>query len=201
MNGNLIYIAPTENGAKKITKILNSLFDESLKTSETPNKIKFSSEDLLIVVLHVNEIISVFGWEITKSSISHIPYIIVERKDIMGELIPVFNIGTHIYVDEKRLKANRPCFGLVGEVGSATNYAKQEVQKSPTDKQVGGSHYKLPIQPIEYILANGLGYCEANVVKYVSSWRNKGGIQDLMKAIHYLEMLIEQEEKDASKKS
>lgn len=73
--------------------------------------------------------------------------------------------------------------------------------KDAMDKQVGGSHYQLPIQPIEYILANGLGYCEANVVKYVSRWRNKGGIQDLKKAIHYLEMLIEQEEKDASTKS
>lgn len=81
-------------------------------------------------------------------------------------------------------------------------YPKEEPRnQASTDKQVGGSHYQLPIQPIEYILANGLGYCEANVVKYVSRWRNKGGIQDLKKAIHYLEMLIEQEEKDASKKS
>lgn len=81
-----------------------------------------------------------------------------------------------------------------------TEAPKQPKTEAATDKQVGGSHYQLPIQPIEYILANGLGYCEANVVKYVSRWRNKGGIQDLKKAIHYLEMLIEQEEKDASKK-
>lgn len=75
-------------------------------------------------------------------------------------------------------------------------YPKEEPShQASTDKQVGGSHYQLPIQPIEYILANGLGYCEANVVKYVSRWRNKGGIQDLKKAIHYLEMLIESEEK------
>lgn len=80
-------------------------------------------------------------------------------------------------------------------------YPKEENNQAATDKQVGGSHYQLPIQPIEYILANGLGYCEANVVKYVSRWRNKGGVQDLKKAIHYLEMLIEQEEKDASTKS
>lgn len=80
-----------------------------------------------------------------------------------------------------------------------TEAPKQPKTEAATNKQVGGSHYQLPIQPIEYILANGLGYCEANVVKYVSRWRNKGGIQDLKKAIHYLEMLIEQEEKDASK--
>lgn len=62
------------------------------------------------------------------------------------------------------------------------------------DKQVGGSHYKeMPIQPLDFILKNNLGYCEANVIKYVSRWKHKNGIQDLQKAIHYLELLIEQE--------
>ena len=62
------------------------------------------------------------------------------------------------------------------------------------DKQVAGSHYKdLPIQPVEYIHANNLGYCEANVVKYVSRWRKKNGIADLEKAKHYIELLIELE--------
>lgn len=62
--------------------------------------------------------------------------------------------------------------------------------------QVGGSHYKeLPIQPVEYIFMNGIGYFEGNVIKYVSRWRSKGGLADLKKAKHYLEMLIEYEEK------
>lgn len=63
------------------------------------------------------------------------------------------------------------------------------------DKQVGGSHYKVGIQPIEYILANNLGMCEGNVIKYVTRWKNKGGIEDLKKAIHYLELLIEHTQK------
>lgn len=92
-------------------------------------------------------------------------------------------------------------FDNIKEGKPMTETTKQPESKDAMDRQVGGSHYQLPIQPIEYILANGLGYCEANVVKYVSRWRNKGGVQDLKKAIHYLEMLIEQEEKDASKKS
>ena len=63
---------------------------------------------------------------------------------------------------------------------------------SSTEIQVGGTHYKdLNIQPIEYILQNDLGYCEGNVIKYVSRWKNKGGVDDLRKAIHYLELLIE----------
>lgn len=68
-----------------------------------------------------------------------------------------------------------------------------------TDKQIGGSHYKgMKIQPIEYIQANDLSYCEANVVKYVSRWKNKNGVEDLLKAKHYIELLIEKynEEED-----
>jgi hypothetical protein len=63
-------------------------------------------------------------------------------------------------------------------------------------KQVGGSHYKdKGIQPIIYIHANELGFCEGNVVKYVTRWRDKNGVADLRKAIHYLELLIELEQK------
>ena len=65
------------------------------------------------------------------------------------------------------------------------------------DIQIGGSHYKdLKIQPIDYILGNQLGYCEANVVKYVSRWQSKGGIDDLRKAKHYIDFLIAHEVKE-----
>ena len=62
---------------------------------------------------------------------------------------------------------------------------------SASDYQVGGSHYKKTIQPWDYIAANNLGYFEGNIVKYVSRWQDKGGVQDLQKAKHYLEKLIE----------
>ena len=68
------------------------------------------------------------------------------------------------------------------------------IATSALDKQVGGSHYRdKGIQPIIYIHANNLGFCEGNVVKYVTRWRDKNGIADLKKAIHYLELLIELE--------
>ena len=64
------------------------------------------------------------------------------------------------------------------------------------DVQVDGSHYKnLPIQPVEYIHANKIPYLEGNVIKYVSRWRDKGGIKDLEKAKHYIDLLIELEGK------
>lgn len=60
------------------------------------------------------------------------------------------------------------------------------------DIQVAGDHYKAKaIQPWDYIVSNELGYLEGNVVKYVSRWKDKGGIDDLRKARHYLDKLIE----------
>ena len=60
------------------------------------------------------------------------------------------------------------------------------------DTQIGGNHYKSKaIQPWDYIAANNLGYFEGNVVKYVSRWRDKDGYEDLLKAKHYLEKLLE----------
>ena len=60
------------------------------------------------------------------------------------------------------------------------------------DVQEGGNHYKeMAIQPVEYIMANGIGFVEGSVIKYVSRWRAKGGVQDLRKARHFLDLLIE----------
>jgi hypothetical protein len=62
------------------------------------------------------------------------------------------------------------------------------------NSQVGGDHYKnKAIQPVEYIHANRLGFCEGNIVKYVTRWRDKNGIADLEKARHYLDILIQLE--------
>ena len=56
----------------------------------------------------------------------------------------------------------------------------------------GSDHYrKGGIQPIEYIQANNLGFSEGNVVKYITRWKYKGGVDDLEKARHYIDMLIE----------
>ena len=65
---------------------------------------------------------------------------------------------------------------------------------TPTNKQVGGSHYKgTTIQPVEYIQANKLDFIEGNIIKYVTRWKKKGGVEDLTKAKHYIELLIELE--------
>lgn len=62
--------------------------------------------------------------------------------------------------------------------------------------QVGGQHYKkLVIQPWDYIIKNCLGYMEGSIIKYITRWRDKNGLEDLYKARHFLNKLIEEEEK------
>jgi hypothetical protein len=66
-----------------------------------------------------------------------------------------------------------------------------------TDVQVGGGHYKLlAIQPIEYIHANKVPYLEGNVIKYVTRHKSKNGKEDIEKAIHYLNLILEMEYAD-----
>jgi hypothetical protein len=75
--------------------------------------------------------------------------------------------------------------------------AEERPQTPPASalaEQPGGAHYKcLPIQPVQYIHANAIGYFEGNVIKYVTRWRAKNGLEDLRKARHYIDLLIELE--------
>ena len=79
-----------------------------------------------------------------------------------------------------------------GAVGAA--YPHEQFYSSNA-VQIGGSHYKdKSIQPWDYIVQNKIPYLEGNIIKYVSRWREKGGLDDLRKAQHYLSKLIETEE-------
>lgn len=67
---------------------------------------------------------------------------------------------------------------------------------SALSTQVGGSHYKdFKIQPVEFIHKNGIGFIEGCCIKYLCRWRSKNGVEDLKKAKHFIDMLIEMEEK------
>jgi hypothetical protein len=69
------------------------------------------------------------------------------------------------------------------------------------DRQEGGAHYKtMAIQPAQFIHANGIGFFEASAISYLCRWRAKGGYGDLRKAIHFIELLIELEEKKEATK-
>lgn len=62
-----------------------------------------------------------------------------------------------------------------------------------TTKQIGGEHYQLPIQPVEFIVRNDIPYREGNAIKYIVRHKKKNGAEDILKAIHYLEMILEDE--------
>lgn len=67
---------------------------------------------------------------------------------------------------------------------------------SALDVQVAGNHYKgFRIQPVEFIHANGVPFIEGNCIKYLMRWREKGGVKDLEKVKHYIDLLIELEGK------
>ena len=68
----------------------------------------------------------------------------------------------------------------------------KEAEMTARDRQVGGSHYDYAIQPIDFIMKNNIPFAEGNIIKYVVRHRDKNGKQDLEKAIHYLQMLIEE---------
>ena len=100
---------------------------------------------------------------------------------------------TRDYVYQVRLKRNK-------EKQEVKRVAREDVKPvvqqvttvTPNDIQVGGTHYKeQDIQPWDAIHAGGLGFFSGNVVKYVARHNQKGGINDLRKARHYLDKLIE----------
>ncbi len=63
------------------------------------------------------------------------------------------------------------------------------------EKQVGGKHYSKygNLQPWDVVIAWNLGYLEGTALKYIARWRDKNGVEDILKAIHFLEKLVEVE--------
>ena len=80
---------------------------------------------------------------------------------------------------------------VTDKISPAPQYDPRDVSFNPLDKQVGGNHYRdMAIQPVQFIVANNIPYREANVIKYVCRHASKNGKQDLLKARHYIDMLI-----------
>lgn len=67
------------------------------------------------------------------------------------------------------------------------------MNKNKLQKQIGGSHYQMAIQPIEYIQANRMQFAEGCVIKYVSRHEHKNGKEDILKAIQNLEFILERD--------
>jgi len=120
------------------------------------------------------------------------PNIGYSNKDFEEETIIEYNpLGTYKYY-----------FYHKSDMGKYLSYLKG-VSSNPLSTQEGGNHYKeMKIQPIEFIHANNIPFCEANAIKYLLRWRSKNGLEDLKKAKHYIDLLIQLEgleEKDVEK--
>lgn len=94
-----------------------------------------------------------------------------------------------IHSDEKASQADHDVKLLAFDDGPMTS---EPVRKSPLSTQIGGDHYtKLAIQPMQYSMKNGLDPLQHTIIKYVTRFRDKAGIEDLEKAKHCIDMLIE----------
>ena len=83
---------------------------------------------------------------------------------------------------------------IINPIKSLANLRKAwyNTSMSALRKQIAGSHYRqFPIQPIEFIVKNNLPFIEGNIIKYICRWQDKGGVEDLDKVIHYVELLKE----------
>lgn len=118
-----------------------------------------------------------------------------QRADIIGQNGPT---GEHYAIpdhDATRRPQSRFAAGAI-PFKAVDDPAMVEVPEpaAAMATQVGGGHYKdMAIQPIEYIHKNGIGFVEGAVIKYVSRWRKKNGLEDLRKARHMIDLLIEME--------
>ena len=111
--------------------------------------------------------------------------LVSEKSSESDELMTVDELNDRSKKDEKLKKLS-------------LQWVKEDASESVSafDTQTGGSHYKdLKIEPVEYALANKLDFAQGSIIKYVTRFRNKNGIEDLRKAIHCIELLIEFEER------
>ena len=86
---------------------------------------------------------------------------------------------------------------MIAKLKSFMHNIEELTQKDALQKQEGGTHYKkFRIQPAEFIHTNNIPYLEGCAVKYLCRHRDKGGVTDLLKAKHYIDLIIQLEYKN-----
>lgn len=80
------------------------------------------------------------------------------------------------------------------QMGMLPNDNGVPIIDAPSTQQIGGNHYlSLAIQPVEYAHKNNLNFCQGSIVKYVTRYKDKNGLEDLKKARHFIDLLIQME--------
>ena len=93
---------------------------------------------------------------------------------------------TYVDVTGKEVESDKDVYSYHAYDLVLVNDKTETQVYNPLIAQEGGGHYKdRGIQPLEYTMKNNLSFCEGNVVKYISRYKSKNGIEDLAKVIHY----------------
>lgn len=101
------------------------------------------------------------------------------------ETIDLYSNGAYLPIDYYKIMVEYTD-------NSSLQNKKDESQDNPLSSQVGGNHYKnFAIQPVEFIAANKIGFIEGSVIEYVCRHEHKNGSQDIEKAIHFLQLLLQ----------
>lgn len=109
----------------------------------------------------------------------------------MTDKIPYIYFQDGKEISEDTYKRLKKINDITPEEWDSMSWSKDFPEKA-SDKQVGGNHYKqFKIQPAEFCYVNNIPYLEATAIKYLCRWKDKGGIQDLEKAKHFIDLLIE----------
>lgn len=90
----------------------------------------------------------------------------------------------------ERLAGYRSVGDINKEAAASVQGLKKGADLRRDDEGDTPPHYRMKISPVEYIVANNLGFVEGNIIKYISRYKNKGGVDDLHKARVYLDYLI-----------
>ena len=182
---------------KKKRELIEILLD-NVKPEDWPEIFPYAVQDkfrsTVYVYANVPDISSIYDGRWDGSAFS---------LDIQVELCKFWN-KTIVHRDEFMKRWNER---IHSETNATTPPAQQEAHTEETkpiqqevkasDTQIGGDHYtKLAIQPMRYSMENGLDALQHTVIKYVTRFRDKNGIEDLEKARHCLDMLIEYEKEN-----
>ena len=183
---------------KKKRELIDILLD-NITPDDWPKKAVYAAQDKATRTCGKNALMFYTNWEL--------PHVTEGGKSFTGEKIGDEIIlpelcrnwnKTIVHRDEfmKRWDERNPVVDSEGWI----QWNGEEIpcrfvdEKSPLSTQIGGNHYtKLAIQPMRYSMENGLDALQHTVIKYVTRFRDKNGIEDLEKAKHCIDMLIEYE--------
>ena len=212
MKAEPIYVADTEEEAARIAEVINKITEVRGGKSKQGDTIHVAlhsdiTDEFKGFQQHLNDTLRVIGFiapNLPEVISQHHPYFVRYEASKNIHLTRVFSMGKTIFAE---LRDEGP-EASAEEISTSVTKESVDGLRTATspmfelDTQVGGNHYaKCAIQPIDYIMANGLDYLQGNVIKYVTRYKDKNGVEDLEKAAHYLRIIIEREKQNTKQET